>query len=138
MYPPITYSLLVEKQACQSQLYLFEHLFGKVNAIPLTSEVVDKFSSLFSIDWAANNLLTNEDSVEYVKGKAPAYAEYMKVINPAYAEYMKVTVRACWEKFMKDKAIAYEEYLKVSDPAYAEYNKAIALIFIEIYKRGLK
>jgi hypothetical protein len=137
MYPPITYSLLVEKKACQPQLDLFEKHFGKTKAIPLTKKVVTKFSSVFDIDWAADRLLTKEDYKEYNKVQAPALEEYKKVNSQALEEYKKVNSQAL-EEYNKVKAPAFEEYNKVKAPALEEYKKVTALAFVEIYKKGMK
>ena len=101
MYPPITYSLLVEKNACQPQLDLFEKHFGKTKAIPLTKKVVTQFGSVFDIDWAAQYLLTPKDFKEYNKVIAQALEEYNKVNAPALKEYNKVTAPAFVEIYKK-------------------------------------
>ena len=101
MYPKITYSLLVEKNACKPQLDLFEKHFGKVKAIPLTKSIVSKFGSVFNIDWAASNLLTPKDFKEYNKVKAPALEEYKKVKAQAWEEYNKVKAQAFVEIYKK-------------------------------------
>jgi hypothetical protein len=115
MYPPITYSLLVEKKACKPQLDLFKKHFGKTKAIPLTKKVVTQFGSVFDINWASENLLTQEDLAEYNKAHAPILAEYNKANAPILAEY--------------EKAHAL---------IWAEYKKAHALEFVRIYKKGMK
>ena len=97
MYLPITYALLLEKKACQSQLDLVEKHFGKEEAIPLTKAVIAKFGSLFDISWAANKLLTQEDLAEYKKVTDHASAEYEKVKANAWAEYEK----ACALEFVR-------------------------------------
>lgn len=148
-YPQITYALLVEKNACKEQLALFEEHFGLVEPIPLTSEVVSQFGSLFDITWAARKLLTNEDCEEYWKVRSDAYAEYKKVRETAWEKYHKIYEPA-WNEFYKSiSSDALEEYKKVNVPAYAEYNKVrdnaeaeynkvCALAFVEIYKKGLE
>jgi L-rhamnose mutarotase len=159
MYPPITYSLLVEKNACQPQLDLFEKHFGKTKAIPLTKKVVTQFSSVFDINWASENLLTQEDLAEYNKAHAPIWAEYNKAHAPIWAEYNKAhapiwaeynkAYALIWAEYNKayalilaeyDKAQAliFAEYNKAHAPILAEYKKAHALEFIRIYKKGMK
>lgn len=119
MYQPITYSLLVEKNACSEQLALFKEHFGEVKPIPLTKAVAAKFGSLFSIQWAAKHLLNKEYYVEYQKAIAPAWAEYNKVGHTAWEEYAKVNA-PFWIKFKKAQA------------------QAQAQAFVCIYKLGMK
>lgn len=126
MYNPITYSLLIEKNACIEQLDLFKKHFGKVKAIPLTKEVAAKFGSHFDINWAASRLLTYGD-----------LTEYFKVNDTAFSEYDKVTHTAM-EKFLEVKDNDAEEYSEIIASAYAEYKKTIAYAFVEIYKKGMK
>jgi uncharacterized membrane protein YqiK len=131
-YQPITYSLLVEKKACQSELNLVAKHFGKTKAIPLT-----KAASVFDIDWAAKNLLTKEDLAEYKKVVVLAFAEYDKVNTLAWAEYKKVTAQALAE-YKKVNTLAWAEYQKVNAPAWAEYQKVRAQEFVRLYKKGMK
>ncbi len=120
-YPPITLEFLKSKDACTSQLDLFQTHFGE-GPVPLTEEVFIKFASEFDISWAANNLLNSEDFVECNKVCASASAEYKKVLASAYAEYTKVCDSA------------YDEYKKVRASARAEYQKVCALTFLRLYK----
>lgn len=149
MYQPITYSLLIEKNACTKQLALFKKHFGKVNAISLTSEIVDKFSNLFDIAWAAHNLLTKEDCEEYSKVSGNSWEEYYrmkdnarnefnKVWNTAWAEYRKAITPATWTEFNKVTASAGAEYEKATTTAREKYTKLETLAFVKIYKRGMK
>jgi len=141
-YPPITYSLLKEKNACQDQLDLFEKYIGLNEPIPLTDETIQKFSTLFDIRWAAKNLLDAVDRNEYFKTIAPAYAEYDKVKDTAYAEYFKARATAkaeyekgiAWAEYQKARATAFAEYDKGIATAWAEYNKATAPEFVRLYK----
>jgi hypothetical protein len=130
MYPKLTYSLLVEKKACQDQLDLVAKHFGKTKAIPLTKSIVTKFASLFDIEWAAQNLLTKKDFEKYDKAIEPHFSKYKIVTDPAWEEFNKevnVQVSRRWAK-----------YNKVSVSALAEYDKAIALEFVRLYKKGMK
>ncbi len=120
-YPPITLELLKSKDACTSQLDLFQTHFGD-GPVPLTEEVFTKFASVFDINWAARNLLHVKDLIEYSEISAPAYVEYNKVCAPAYAEYEKIY------------ASVWAEYEKVCASARAEYQKVCALTFLRLYK----
>ena len=146
-YPPITYNLLKEKNACQDQLDLFKQHIGLIEPIPLTTETIQKFSQDFDIDWAADHLLDAVDRKEYHKAKdtawaelekatKPALAEYDKAIAPALAEYDKAIAPALAEL---EKAIApvRAEYEKARTTAWAEYNKAKATEFVRLYKQDL-
>jgi hypothetical protein len=146
-YPPITYKLLKEKKACQSQLDLFEQHIGLNEPIPLTDETIQNFSKLFDIIWAANNLLDFYDCTEFYKAIAPAADEYNKAMAPAYAEYLKADETA-YSKYQKAKDILLAEYNKAKDPvqaefkkaiatALAEFKKAIATVFVRLYKQGM-
>ena len=135
-YPPITYNLLIEKNACKAQLDLFELHIGLNKPIPLTKKTIQKFSPLFDISWAANNLLDYDDRMEYRKAMAPAWTEYYKATDTAYAEYDKVKDTA-WTEYHKAIKPALAEYDKGIATAWAEYYKACTPEFVRIYKRGL-
>lgn len=168
MYKPITYSLLVQQDACHDQLALFKKHFGKVKAIPLTKKVVAKFCNVFDIIWAAQKFLTKEDSEKFWKAKNAAYSKYRKVTTTAYEKYKKAknvayskfesgTAHAGYWKiddlglaeYMKVREISMEEYNKVNDTARAKYYKfndiakktariIAAQAFVHIYKKGMK
>jgi hypothetical protein len=135
-YPPITYNLLKEKKACKEQLDLFEQRIGLNKPIPLTKKTIQKFSQLFDLDWAANNLLDLDDQNEYKKAMAPAYAEYLKADETAYSKYQKAKDILLAE-YNKAKDPVQAEFKKAIATAFAEYDKAKATVFVRLYKQGL-
>ncbi len=129
MYPKLTYSLLVEKNACSNQLALVEKHFGKIKPIPLTSKVVTKFASIFNIDWAERSFLTKKDFKEYDRVGVSAFAKYLKATDSAWAEH---------NNEINAKVRAKGKYNKVIAKASAEYDKVTALEFARLYKKGMK
>ena len=92
-YPPITYSLLKEKEACKEQLDLFEQHIGLNKPIPLTKKTIQKFSPLFDISWAADHLLDAVDRNEYKKAKATAWTEYKKARATEFVRLYKLGLK---------------------------------------------
>lgn len=118
-YPPIDYKLLKEKNACQEQLDLFKKLFGD-EPIPLTDKTIQKFSPILDILWAAENLLTPIDLVQFNQVHIPAEKEYEEFSNMAW------DVHANNLKFGLEKTIATH---------WDKYQKIIAKEFVRLYTK---
>ena len=123
--PIMTKQMLIEADACTSQVDLFEKTFG--DSVVVTIKRAEKVAHLFDWTWAARFL------------DAPAWAEYRRVVAPAWAEYLRVKATALAE-FNRAKATAWAKYKRVEATAWAEYKRveatAWATAFIDMHKRG--
>ena len=139
----IALSLLESKGACVGSLATFRELFGDTSP-ELTDENALKYADKFDWTWAASNLLTVDNKVEFEKVRAAALAEYEKVCAAALAEYEKLraAAKAEYEKirapalaeYEKLRAAAWAEFAKVRVPALAEYEKLHAAAWAEFAK----
>ena len=143
----ITTSLLVSKQACDSQVNLFSNLWPEGLTLPKSERLQLKLASKlqtynFDLYWTSTNLLTDEQRAEYYKAIAPAWAAYNKDLAPAKAEYLKdhaptwaeyeKVLASAWAEYVKARAPAKAEYDKVEAPAKAEYEKTCWLQIIKL------
>lgn len=146
-YPPITYALLQEKDACKDHLDLFEQHIGRNEPIPLTDDTIQKFGDVFDVSWAAEWLLDSHDFSEFYYETAPAYNDYNNKCILAWNECKKVRNLGLGE-FSKFGGITLAEYDKLRQAAeikyektrranWSEFEKAKAIVFVRIYKRGL-
>jgi hypothetical protein len=116
----IPLALLRKKRACQEQLSLVESEWPQ--GIPLTQETAERFLKLeLDIEWVANNLLTEQEQVEYERIAQPASAEYLRIIKPAWAKYENDCQKS-----------AYAEYKRIAQPAYAEYKRKLVMAILKL------
>ncbi len=112
--PIITKQMLIDADACPSQVDLFEKTFG--DSVVVTVKRAEKVAALFQWEWASCLL------------DAAAQPEYSRVIAAAWAEYCRA------------RAAALAEYRRVIIAAWAEYKRVIAIAwataFIDMHKRG--
>ena len=141
-YPPITYNLLVSKEACEGQLKKFLAIFGSVNEADLSEKSAMENGIIFDCKWVAVNLLTKEDSLEYIIDCSVCYLKYLNALEPTYAIF-KEKRKEAFTKSQKDADFDIQkvydetnaEYEKVRIPLSNEYMKNCALIFVRIYTR---
>jgi hypothetical protein len=74
--------MLIDADACPSQVDLFEKTFG--DSVVVTVKRAEKVAHLFDGEWATR-LLDRQARAEYKRVKAAARAEYKRVIAPAWA-----------------------------------------------------
>ena len=145
--PIITKQDLINANACNEQVNLFEKTFG--DSVVVTVEQAKKVAHLF--DWGlAVQLLDGQGRAEYWRDAAIAWAEHQRVREAAWAEYKRVTSAAQVEyervaeparvEYERVQAPAWAEYQRVAEPARAEYKRATATAwataFINMHKRG--
>lgn len=156
-YVPITYSLLKEKKACYHELQKFVEVVGLNKPMTLTKEFVNKFYYDFTVEWSAENLLTQKDYKEYKKVKKLAFADFHKIKNVAWSRYQKemepvLTQYRISKNLAKTKIqhhcifnvykealdVSWASYVKVVDAAHRKCCKIAAQEFVNIYKKGMK
>lgn len=149
MYQPINYRLLKSKGACAEELALFKEHFGVKKSVPLTEAVARKFGTVFNIDWAAENLLSYNDYLdfqgayeshieEYVYATTKHMNEYDKAEEKLWYEYKKRGAgKLMWDEYEESLKPFTDKYNKATKPACDKYKKAKAIEFVRIYKRGL-
>jgi uncharacterized membrane protein YqiK len=106
--------MLIDADACPSQVDLFEKTFG--DSVVVTVKRAEKVAHLFDWEWATR-LLDRQARAEYKRATATALAEFKRVEATARAEYDRA------------KAAARAEYKRVIAPAWAT-------AFIDMHKRG--
>jgi hypothetical protein len=115
----IPLDLLRKKRACQKQLSLVESEWP--SGIPLTKATAERFLELeLNIDWVVENLLTEQEQIEYERIQQLAKAEYERIIQPALAEYKRI-IQPAWA-----------EYLGIKQPALAEYLRKKVMAILEL------
>jgi len=123
--PIITKQMLIDADACTSQVDLFEETFG--DSVVVTVKRAEKVAHLFEWGWAIR-LLDAQGQAENMRAAAAASAEYRRVEAAARAEYNCVT------------AAAFVEYKRVEAAAWDEGRRARAAAwataFIDMHKRG--
>ena len=134
--PIITKQDLINANACNEQVNLFEKTFG--DSVVVTVEQAKKVAHLFDWSWAVR-LLDGQGRAEYWRDAAIAWAEHQRVREAAWAEYKRVAEPARVE-YERVQAPAWAEYQRVAEPARAEYKRATATAwataFINMHKRG--
>lgn len=106
-YPPIDYKLLKEKNACQEQLDLFKKLFND-QPIPLTDKSIQKFSPILDVLWAAENLLSENDLLQFNQVHITAEKEFEESSNTTWNLYvdnlklgLEKTITTHWNMYQK-------------------------------------
>ena len=85
----ITLAQLVEADACQEQVDLFQSTFGE--SVELTLELCVKHAYDFSFCWAGDNLLNRNKRAAFQAAKGPQYAAYRAAValhEPAFQATM--------------------------------------------------
>ena len=93
----ITLEMLVEKGACEDELYLFTEHFPdgvEFHSQYQAIEMCTQFAQIFNFGWAADELLDTDARAEYEKMLAPTRAECNKAIALARAELDKASATA--------------------------------------------
>jgi hypothetical protein len=80
----ITVKMLKSKDACFSQVKLFQDLFG--DAVEVTRELCLKHASDFDFNWAAMNLLNTSARRAYEEAVASAWRAYDEAVALAFFE----------------------------------------------------
>ena len=117
----ITLQQLKEREACASQVELFQKYFG--SEVELTPEVVQKYAQEFDINWCAQNLLTSELYERYYEAIAIAWKQYDDARAIAGKQYYEARVIA-WKQYDEAKAIVWKQY-----------NEARAILFVSLYNK---
>lgn len=117
----ITKRLLQSKGACVEQVELFAKLFPK--GVMVTKALCVKHAQDFSWSWAATNLFTEQQRVEYFKIESSAMKKYEKIADLAWAQYKKI------------EDSAWADYEKIKDLVLSEYKTKCALAFYEASKQ---
>jgi hypothetical protein len=81
--PIITKQMLIDADACPSQVDLFERTFG--DSVVVTVKRAEKVAALFDWEWAAQ-LLDAQGQAEYNRVDAAALAEYNRTIDASLAK----------------------------------------------------
>jgi hypothetical protein len=148
--PIITKQMLIDADACPSQVDLFEKTFG--DSVVVTLKRAEKVARLFDWDWA-EQLLDAQGRDEYLRveaaarveldhAKAAARAEYERSKATASAEYKRVQAPALTKYKRSIRAIvsALAKYHRATAAARAEHDRAAAAAwataFIDMHKRG--
>jgi cell division septum initiation protein DivIVA len=146
--PIITKQMLIDADACPSQVDLFEKTFG--DSVIVTVKRAEKVAALFDWEWSTR-LLDRQGRAEYKRVTAAARAEYDRVMTPASAEFKRVEAPALAEyaratapagaEYDRATATAGAEYDRARAAALAEYDRAAApawaTAFIDMHKRGV-
>jgi hypothetical protein len=114
--PIVTKQMLIDADACPSQVDLFEKTFGE--SVVVTVKRAEKVAALFDWDLAAQ-LLDAQGWAEYIRAADAALAEYKRVQAPAATEYDRVRAAAWAEYNRVGGATAWDEYNRVIAPAWA-------------------
>jgi len=134
--PIFTKQMLIDADACPSQVDLFEKTFG--DSVVVTVKRAEKVAALFQWEWASC-LLDAAAQPEYSRVIAAAWAEYCRARAAAWAEYCRARAPALAE-YCRARAPALAEYRRVIIAAWAEYKRVIAIAwataFIDMHKRG--
>jgi hypothetical protein len=120
-YPPITYALLKDNNACAEELKIFKKHFGTKKPIPLTKKTINKFAYIFTVTWAASYLLDAEDYDQYCSA--------VMQLRTAYTNKRDAARTKC-------KNLWTEKYFKESDKLRNQFLKDRATIFVDIYKKA--
>jgi hypothetical protein len=81
--PIITKQMLIDADACPSQVDLFERTFG--DSVVVTVKRAEKVAALFDWEWAAQ-LLDAQGQAEYERVEAAARAKYNRTIDASLAK----------------------------------------------------
>ena len=134
--PIVTKQMLIDADACQNQVDLFEKTFG--DSVVVTLSRAKKVANLFQWDWAVQ-LLDGQGYAEYRRAMTAAWAEYERAAAPALAEYNRVR-EAARPEYTRSKEAEWAEYKRVQAVAWAEYKRveatAWSAAFIDMHKRG--
>ena len=84
----ITLGMLIEKNACQEQVNLFQQYFDE--SVEVTEEICIKYSNDFAIDWLADNMLNKKQCELYYTIRARAREEYSAIIGAASEDYYAI------------------------------------------------
>jgi cell division septum initiation protein DivIVA len=120
--PIITKQMLIDADACPSQVDLFEKTFG--DSVVVTMKRAEKVAHLFDWGWAIR-LLDAKGRAEYERATDAARAELDRAIAPAHDEYDRATDAARAE-YDRATAPARAEYRRAADAALAELKRATA------------
>jgi hypothetical protein len=112
--PIITKQMLIDADACPSQVDLFERTFG--DSVVVTVKRAEKVVALFHWDLAIRLL------------DAQGRAELDRALDAAFAKYTRARV-AAWAELDPAKAPVWAEYWRAKAPAWAT-------AFIDMHKRG--
>ena len=110
---------LIKLNACQNQVDLFKETFG--DSVELTEALAKEFCSKFNIDWAAHNLLNEEQLNAYEEAKA----HLLKTYEDANAPLLKT--------YQEANAPLLKTYEEASAPLLKTYQEAKAVEFAKIY-----
>jgi hypothetical protein len=142
MPKPINAQLLKKLEACFPQVELFEKIFGEEDA-PLSVETAVKRASDFDWDWAAMNLLSEENRETYEEAKAhllktykEAKAHLLKTYEKAKAPLRKTYEEAkapLLKTYKEAKAPLRKTYEEAKAPLLKTYKEAKAQTFAELY-----
>ena len=116
----ITRKMLVEKYACEDELYLFTEHFPdgvECESQDQAIEMCIQFAQIFNFGWAADELLGEDARAEYEKMLAPAKVEFFKAEVLAWAEVDK-TVAIAWAELDKAVAIAFAKAYWVQESTF--------------------
>jgi hypothetical protein len=111
----ITLEMLESKDACYSQLDLFQERFPE--GIEVTKEACVLVADKFDWDWAAKNLLPKEDKKAYQEATDTARKAYHEADDTAWKAYQEAT------------DTAWKAYQEATDTARKAYQEAMAFSF---------
>ena len=110
---------LIEHDSCQSQVDLFKETFG--DSVELTEAVAKEFGSKFDINWAAENLLNEEQLNAYRDAKDPLWKTY----EEAKAPFLKT--------YQEANSPLWKTYQEATAALLKTYQEALAVEFAKIY-----
>ena len=143
---------LIKLNACQNQVDLFKETFGE--SVELSEAIAKEFGSKFDINWAANNLLNEEQLNAYQEAKAPFLKTYEEATAPllktyqeakaplwkAYEEARAPLLKAyqeanapLWKAYQEAKAPLWKAYEEARAPIWKTYKEALTVEFAKIY-----
>jgi hypothetical protein len=116
----ISAELIRRKNACQEELALFIDTFGH-GTVHVTEALCIEHGPKFNMNWAADNLLSQEGLALYMAEKVKADAVYNAAKQPALAEYDA--------SYSKDIDTALATYMSKINKAQAVYKATLAKAF---------
>ena len=140
----ITYRMLEDKGACNTQVELFKKTFP--NGAEVSVETAVSVASKFDFDWAAHNLLSEASRAAYKEAVAPLWAAYKEAVAPLWAAYEEAVaplwaayeeaVAPLWAAHKEAEAPLWAAYKEAEAPLWAAYKEAKAKLFAELYIKG--
>lgn len=142
----ITRALLIQHDACTSQLRLFHKKYPQ--GIVPTEEECEKVAELLAFSWAAEHLLSDVGLEQFERLERVAKADWNDVVRPAEAAFERARAPAwdlyaaegpvigwpdAWTRYSQAVDPAYDALNKVHGPADEAYSRAIARAFGAIW-----